>query len=181
MTAILRRNILLLALLLSLSGCGFQLRGDFNPPATAMPIHIVAEKAPYIATALKNSLEDQGIELFDRSACVKLKPAAACVPQTRIFLRHEELRQRNLSISSITQRLQEVELHYSVEMELRDKQDHILMPPRRFEFQRDFSYDESAPLATAAEAEYLREELRHDMLTTLIRTVRVVLTADAEK
>jgi LPS-assembly lipoprotein len=165
----------MLTALLSVSACGFKLRADFKPPASAMPIQIIPARAPLISRALNESLEDQGVELFDRRKCPKDKPASACVPQTKVYLRNEKMERRRLSVSSITQRLMEIEMIYRVEMEVRDSKDKVLMPPRTFEFQRDFSYDEDAPLATTAEAEYLRDELYKDMLDSIQRTLRILL------
>ncbi len=169
---------------LGLSACGFQLRGSVDLPASMSPVQIISERdTTQLKQALTARLQQAGVKVLDNLARCRrqledaTQAEAACTPQTVIYLRDNAITQRNLNIaSSVQQRMIEVEIKQTVAIEIHDAQAKVLVEPRYISLQRKLFYDERAPLALTTETQRVQRELQEDVLGTITRLLRVVLS-----
>jgi LPS-assembly lipoprotein len=149
-------------LIISLSSCGFHLRGyaDFDFSL----LHIESESADEMAKALKQRLMDKGIHVVPR----------ANMAQAVVSLRNEKVDRRVLSISSTSGRLEEFELNYHVEMAVHKPDGTVLIEKQVFSLLRDHLFDETAVLAMGIEEEVLREDMFRETLEQIIRRLQIL-------
>lgn len=159
-----KETILLLGvtLILSISACGFSLRGS---GALHLPsLYIQSEWADRITNEIKRILSEDGIALAP----------SAKTAQVIVYLRHEVIDKRVLSVSAISGKLEEVELNYRVELEARQPDETVVLKKQLLSLLRDYSFDAHAVLAMGTEEEVLREELFQDMVAQVVRRLRAI-------
>jgi LPS-assembly lipoprotein len=145
-----------------LSGCGFHLRG--NADFDFSLLHIQSESADEIAKELKQRLQDKGVVMVPN----------ANLAQAVVYLRNEKVDTRVLTISSTSGRLEEFELNYHVEMEVRKPDDTVLIEKQVFSLLRDHLFDETAVLAMGTEEEVLRQDMFRDTVEQIIRRLQML-------
>lgn len=148
------RNILLATLLLTLSACGFHMRGVANLPFQSVYITGKASIAP----DLKKSLTGSGI---------KVTPTEEGA-QVLVELLGEQQAKRILSLSG-TGKVREYELTYRMSYRIRDAVDPEWGPEQEVEMHRDFSYDDTKLLAKTFEETRLENDMRTEVVREIIR------------
>lgn len=156
------RTILLLFCALSLSSCGFQLRGtgDFQFKS----IYVKSEAADKISNEIKQLLTDEQVTLA----------ANETEAQIILHLQNETLDRRTITVSAGVERIEEIELNYHVEVEVHAPDNTPLLQKRAIDLVRDYSFDNQAMLAMDTEEQTLREDLLQDMTMQIMRILRVV-------
>ncbi len=156
------RTVSLLAWLLIVGACGFQLRTEPRvPPQMARTYIDTVDSYSLFYRNLRRELQAAGVELVDN-------PADA----TATFrILSDETDQRVLSVSARNVP-REYEVYYSVYYELRSGGETLLQPQLQTAT-RDYRYDETRVLGKASEEELLRRSLASD----LVRTVLVQLSS----
>jgi len=149
-------------LIVYLSGCGFHLRGDADFYFSLL--HIQSESADKIAKELKRRLQDKGVVMVPN----------ANLAQAVVYLRNENVDRRVLTISSTSGRLEEFEINYHVEMEVRKPDDTVLIEKQVFSLLRDHLFDETAVLAMGTEEEVLRQDMFRDTVEQIIRRLQIL-------
>lgn len=164
LSILLKETILLLGvvLILSISACGFSLRGSGSLPLPVL--YLQSEQADRITNEIKRILSEDGISLA---------PSAQAA-QVVVYLRHEVLDKRVLSVSAVSGKLEEVELNYRLELEARRPDETVVLKKQLLSLLRDYSFDIHAVLAMGAEEEVLREELFQDMIAQVVRRLRAI-------
>ncbi len=157
-------RFLLLALLLLLSACGFQLRGEARlPPAMAETWLAVPDRSSPFARDLSLRLRANEIDVVDergeRSAVLRIHS--------------ERMRSEPLTISGQA-RVREFVLIFDLEFELLDAAGEVLIARESLRLTREYSFDEQAILAASREEEFLRADLREAMVSTLIRRLEAM-------
>jgi LPS-assembly lipoprotein len=151
-------NILVLAAIgMALSACGFHLRGDADlPPAMERTNLALADENGELGRALRPLLESAGADL------VSAEEAGATLVVSRDHMEREILTVGRQA------RVSEFQLRYQVDFSLRDAAGEALMSERSLELTRDFTFDEASVLGKANEEELLREELYGDMARLIL-------------
>lgn len=156
------RQVIGFICLLLLSGCGFQLRGNYGFQFTSA--YIQTEAADLVANEVSRHLSDAGVK-------ITTTPKEA---QIVVFLRNERVDRRVLSVSVKSGKMQEVELNGRAELEVRQPDDKVLIEKRLLSLLRDYSFDETAVLAMGNEEEVLRLELLRDLVAQVLRSLQAI-------
>lgn len=148
------------ALCLSLSACGFQLRGavTIDPGLSPMGVEAARAGSPLLPP-LRRALADGGVELA--------KPGSQVASLLRI---HAEETGERVIVVTAQGRPREVELFHLVEFELVGPEG-VLIERRTVVRTREYAVDERDILGKIHEASALRDALRRDMVTALVRRV----------
>jgi LPS-assembly lipoprotein len=153
--------IALVALLgLSLSGCGYQLRGTQGLPADLAQAYVKARTAK-----LDNILS----ELIASSGAtrVSLRTDASLI----IIVDDEELSERLLSVDPNTGKAREFEVSYSVQFQV-DAAGRNLIPRQRLRIVRDYVFDGDAVIGKSRERGVLQSEMRQDIARQIFNRIR---------
>lgn len=149
--------ILTLCLVVTLAGCGFQMRGSYQLPPQLQQASIAAPQFSEIADQLRERFTLAGVELIDAQANV-----------TAIEIVRDSLTRRTLSLSASGQ-VAEYELIYTV--------DYLLRAPNKaakslqVEVFRDYQDDPNFALAKTREREVLVAEMREQAAQRVLRQV----------
>ena len=151
------RNLALVAVVLLLAACGFQLQGRRVMPASLASLHLDAvDEQSDFTRALRVALKASGTRLVAGTA------DGAVVRITR-----DQLIERVLSVD--TRNIPtDFELTYKVEVQVRAG-GRELLAPEPFELSRIYSFDEHKLLAKEREKAILREALARDMASVVTR------------
>lgn len=155
------RNSLLLSLLLVVSGCGFHPRGQVEVPDNLRSVSI-SGISPYseFAVALKRALVSNGINVVEGGG------------QAVIKLSGLNYDRRVLTVSSVSGKVREYELHYSVQMTVVDNRGQTLLTPHRLRQVRDYVFNENDVLGKSSEEAQLRKEMEADLIQQLLRRLQ---------
>ncbi len=156
------KNLVVILLYTLITSCGFQLRGEATFNFTSL--HLQAETAPRVAQAVTQNLQEKGIQMTTT-------PKEA---QVVLYLGHETVESRTLSVSAISGKMEEIELNVRVEMEIKRSDGTVLSEQQTISLLRDYSFDETAVLAMGAEAEVLQEELFREIVAQVIRRLQAI-------
>lgn len=152
-------HILILAFVLALSACGFQMRGTAD----------LAFKNLYMQGAnltvkkdLIRSLKVNGVTVVDDPEKAEL-----------LLDLISERREQNILSLSGGGVVREFELVYKVNFRLRNPQSEVWGPVQLIEGRRDYSYDDTQLLAKQFEEERLFEDMRNDAIREIMRLLVV--------
>jgi LPS-assembly lipoprotein len=147
----------MLAVVLMLAGCGFQLQGRRVMPPVLSNLHIEAvDDQSDFTRALRAALMASGSRLVKA-------PAA---DGTTVRIARDELIERVLSVDARNIPT-DFELTYKVEVEVRAGGQELMTVEE--ELSRNYSYDERKQLAKEREKDILREALARDMASVVTR------------
>ncbi|RUO56028.1 LPS-assembly lipoprotein LptE [Pseudidiomarina homiensis] len=155
------RNLVLTLTLLSvvsLAGCGFQLRGSYQLPPQLQQASISAPQFSEVAEQVRERFTLAGVEVL----------ASSSNQYANIDIVRDSLTRRTLSLSASGQ-VAEYELIYTV--------DYVLRAPQRaekalqVEVFRDYQDDPNFALAKTREREVLVAEMREQAAQQLLRQV----------
>ena len=155
--------ILVAAALISLAGCGFQLRG-------ASPLHFktVYVDAP-IAAYQRNTMADRLRKLLN-AAGVQVPPSSKEAELT-LKLGEEQRAKTILSLTSAG-RVAEYRLEMNLSYQAESATGQQRLPPTKLKFIRDLTYDDNQYLAKAAEEDFLYHSMEEDAAQQIMRHLR---------
>ncbi len=160
---------LLLILALTLSACGFHLRGKIALPADLGPVRVVSS-TPYspLAEALARGLRDSG--------AVPAPEGAKEVATLQVL--SERWDDQPISIDQFG-RGQEYSLRYAAIFVFRRGDGTVLVPQQAVELSRDYVSPPLNVTGTTTEREIIADELRREMASAILRRVDGVLGTEA--
>ena len=147
-----------LILALTLTSCGFHLRGSENLPFETL--YIQDSGAQGIAHDLRKALKSNGVTLA----------SSAESAQASLELMSENLEKRILSLSG-NGTVREYELIYRVTFRVHGQGGTLWGRPQTVEQRRDFSYNDSALLSKGAEETRLNNDMRSEAVREVLRRV----------
>jgi LPS-assembly lipoprotein len=156
-------SILITVLTLSLSACGFHMRGSSVDSLGASSIYIQAGNAVEIAAQLRSRLVLDEVTIADAPSKADLV----------ITLNSEQFDRRVLSVDANTGKVREFELGYEVTLSA-THQGREILATQKLELLRDFTFDETAVLGTFQEEAVLRRELAEDAADMALRRIQAV-------
>lgn len=152
------RFIIVLISLLTLSGCGFQLRGHCSLPSELRVLYIQSND-PY------GSFTKQVKQAFLARNTI-LAYCAARAPVTLDIL-NDQVSHQTLSISASTQLIQ-YQLTYLVIYQLLDRNGQVIQPPQAITTTRTYSVNINQMLAGGDAQAQLIQEMRRDVIFQLM-------------
>jgi LPS-assembly lipoprotein len=151
------------ALLATLTGCGFHLRGDVTyPPAMARTYIEAADRYTPFYRKVRAALRDGGVQVTD-------SPAGAGAV---LHILEDESGQRVLSVSA-RNTPREFDVYYVVRYSL-DIAGRQALPAQQLALNRDYTYDETLVLGKDAESELIRQALADDLVGVVTRRLSSV-------
>ncbi|QOW18912.1 hypothetical protein INQ41_09520 [Lysobacter ciconiae] len=162
------RRLLPLALVLTVSACGFQLRDALTLPADLDPVKVVS-KSRYspLADRLQQSLTRAGAT-----------PASAAERNAAVLeIKAERWGDTPLSVDA-RGRAQEFSLRYAVVFEMRNGDGTVLVPQQNIELSRDYISVPNNSIGTEGEREILVRELQREMAASILRRIDAAGSVD---
>jgi len=158
------RRLMLIGLLLSLSACGFQLRGEARLPVAMDQTHLSAsDRTSAFVRELERLLTANGVTLVDSG----IDSAASLV------IAGQRMRREALTIAGDA-RVREFVLIFEVTLSVTDGAGRALIPEETLRLSRDYSFDEQEILAATREEEFLRADLRQSMAARVMRRLEAI-------
>jgi len=151
------RLLVSLALLATLAGCGFQLRGAQTMPFPSLYV-AMAENSVITADLKRYIRAHNATELM-----ANRNDAAA------VLIQEPENRQRIALSYNSAGRVREVQLQYRTRFLLQTPQGKPLATPMEIYLTRDVTYDDNQVLSKAQEEELLWQDMQRDLVQQLIR------------
>lgn len=145
----------LLALLLLLTGCGFQLRGMVSIPESLRLVHIVSAQDSALVRTLEDNLRVNGVQL---SAEAPL----------RIEILDEHHSRRTLSLDRGA-RAAEYELRSEVVFRVVDAEGVERLSERRLYSERSYAVDADNITASESQEPILRRQMQQDLAQQIVR------------
>ena len=160
MTALRLTILFLFASLLTC--CGFHLRGNVDLPANYQRMAIEGV-SPYsdVGVKLKSGLQANGVQVVEAAGA-----------QCSLKLSQVSDQRRLLSVSAVSGKTAEYELHYSLMMSVRDRQGNVLVSEQPLQLLRDYVHDQNNVLATDNEEAQLRKDMERDMVGQILRRLQ---------
>lgn len=154
---------LIVTLMLSLTACGYHLRGAIDIPEQMKLVYLDGASG-MLAKEFKSSMRASGGELVSSAS------------QAGVVIRvlKDDLRRRVLSLSNIG-KANEFELNYIVRFMLLDAQGKVLMEEQEMEINRDYFNDQQDILAKNNEEAVIREEIYRQAVRTIVGRAQAVL------
>jgi LPS-assembly lipoprotein len=145
-----------------LSGCGFHLRGAVDLPANYQRMAIEGV-SPYseLGQKLKRGLQANGVNVVEAAGA-----------QVILKLSEVSYQRRLLSVSALSGKTAEYELHYSLKMSVRDRQGNVLVPEQPLQQLRDYVFDQGNVLATGNQEAQLRKDMERDLVDQILRRLQ---------
>lgn len=145
-----------------LSGCGFHLRGAVDLPANYQRMAIEGV-SPYsdLGLKLKRDLQANGVEVVEAAGA-----------QVILKLSQVSYQRRLLSVSALSGKTAEYELHYSLKMSVRDRQGNVLVPEQPLQQLRDYVFEQGNVLATGNQEAQLRKDMVRDLVSQILRRLQ---------
>lgn len=153
---IMSRLLLSLTMLATLSGCGFQLRGDYQLPPNLDSMALRSNVSKELASQMEQRLVHSGINVVESGSSYQLA------------LLSDKLERRTLSLFESGQ-VAEYELLYQVNYQLL-KDDQVLVE-RTAEVARDYQDDPNFALAKTREREMLVNEMRAEASRIILQQI----------
>lgn len=154
------RNSLLWVSLITLTACGWHLRGT-GPDALAERVQKIAVRdstVPEVGAQVRLILRRSGVSLVgDANA------------QAILSLSRERYDTRVLSVDPDTGKATEYEVGYQIMVSVTRPDGTVLLAPEALELNRDYTFDETAVLGKYAEENLLRNEIRVEAAESIVR------------
>ena len=153
-----------LVLAVTLSACGFQLRGSHLEELKDSRVYVKSSGAKKLADEVKRQLE------FAEVAVVQ-DPGQA---QYVIEVMNERFDRKVLSVSADTGKVEEYELTYNSLLTVTGPEGNVLLKNEPVTAQRDYTFDEDSVLGKFDEEKKLREEITRHAADSVLRRFRTV-------
>ena len=154
-----------LILLVSVTACGFHLRGQLELPAAMAATYIETNGVNAdLVKRLRNSLKSNG------AVVTANRTEATAV----LRLLNDSYDRRVLSVGG-GRKIREIELHYAIRFELAEVGGDRLVAPQTVELFRDYTYDEDDILGKQGEEANIREDMIREAGDRVLRIIQATL------
>jgi LPS-assembly lipoprotein len=155
MSRVVKASLLLMSLL-SLAACGFHLRQNAALPPSMQRVHVTTSNIN-LQRSLERSLVASGIAVENHKGA---DVAELTIPVAQFST-------DTLTVSGQA-RVTEYTVRYQVQFDVHDGVGQPLVPHQRIDMQRDFSYDATNTIGTAAQVEAIQSALNDDMVQAIL-------------
>jgi len=157
------KNIFLLILVVSISACGYQLRGKIDLPEGLKSIYLQGGSRQ-LKKIIKKTLRSSGGQLVGAIGDAGLI----------IHVVKEKMDRRVMSLSS-TGRANEYELIYKLDFTLLDKEGKALSKLQRIEISKHYFNNQDEVLGKNNEEDVIRDEMYRKSVQSIVNRSRIVL------
>ncbi|MFZ5503443.1 MAG: LPS assembly lipoprotein LptE [Pseudomonadota bacterium] len=151
------KRIFCLVMLLALSACGFQLRGEANLPFATLYLESANSESPLL-DELRRNMEINKVNLVSRAEDAEV-----------VLNIISEAPDKQILTLGGTGRVNEFQLRYRVALRAYDKAQQELITDEEILLQRDFQYDDTQILAKEAEEALLVRSMYSEMAQRIVR------------
>ena len=156
--------VAILLLTLTLSACGFHLRGQANLPPEMARTHIEGlGEYSELGRDLRRLLEGSGVQVVESA-----EQATAILDVIT-----NQASRRVLSVQG-GGKVQEYELIQRLVFSVRTTDGRVLLPPQELKLDREYLYDRLDPLASGSQEGEIREEMQRDIMQLLMRRLQAL-------
>ncbi len=154
----------LVAIVLALAACGFQLRGEANLPADLQHVHIT------ISDPFSPLGRDVGAALTRAGATVENAPGDGIA----------EIDLGNVSLAPVVRSVganalvNEFSMVYHVELNIRTSAGKTLLPTQVIEHTRDYTFDQTQAIGSNAEQDEIKKGMEREMVQAVMRKIEAV-------
>ena len=154
---------LLILLLLSLAGCGFQPRGSSGLPED-MAVTYIQGAQPWteIHQDFRDALEDRGVTVTEE------RSEATAV----LRILKQEFRSDLLTVD-IGGRVQELQYVQMIRFQVEARDQQVLVPEQAVTARRDFVFNKTEILAKERESQFVRQALQRDVVNLAMLRIMV--------
>ncbi|MBL1321253.1 MAG: hypothetical protein COA63_009370 [Methylophaga sp.] len=150
--------------MLAIAGCGFQLRGSANIPASLQTMYVQGVNMQQgLGLELKRGLTRNGVSV------VKEYQQSSAV----LTILDNKFERRVLSVGSDA-KVSEYELHGIVTFKVTDSDSQVLLELGQVEAQRDYQFDQNQVLGKDEEERLLKEQLNQQLVQSILRRLSVL-------
>lgn len=158
------RNLLLIALVSVLAGCGFQLRGSADSVAVLTALDVSATQTyGELVTNVERTLTQQGIAVNPEGGA-----------DYRLHLLGERATRRSVSTTNQVS-VAEYVLLLAVDFELFDRAGDRLLPLTTISVERVYSFDRGSFVGSSEEEALLSREMQADIIQQILRRLEASL------
>lgn len=155
-----KTRIILLLLIISLSACGFHLRGTQQKSKVAVSkVYLVNTGATTVINEVRSLIASAGAKVVSSRAEAEFI----------LRLEREFYEQTVLSVSADTGKVEQYQVTISVYMNLEDASGKALISSEEIRLAKDYTFDEDAVLGKIEEESVIREELAREAAAQVIR------------
>lgn len=158
------RRLFIVALLATLSGCGFHLRGSVSLP-------MVMERTLVTGVASYGELAREIEAGLLQGEAQRVADGAQAT--ARLSVVRDEFDRRVLSVDA-GGKVSEYELNYQLTFSLHDAEGRLLLGEQTVSLSRDFAFDSASVLGKGEEETLLRSELRRAAVQQMFRRLHHV-------
>jgi LPS-assembly lipoprotein len=164
LTTSIMRLLVCAALLALLTACGFHPRGELQLPPNLGPVKVQASD-PY------SSLGDILARALERAGA---HDASGDANTATLRIAGEVFKEGPLSVDNFS-RVREYVITYTVNFEFTAADGSVLTPLQEVKLERNFTYDDTHALGSAAEQGTIHDELQRDMAASILRHIGIAL------
>ncbi len=150
------RSIIIIALTMALSACGFQLRGSHVLPGDLNKLYVQAPNN--LADEVRIFLEGTDTQLMNQ------RKGADVI----LSLSNARYDRRVLSVDPDTGKEREFEISYSLDYHAKGSNGKILLNTKHLTIRRDYVFDRDAIIGKSREEGVLRAEMRRDAVRQIL-------------
>ena len=158
------RYTIIIYICLSLSGCGFQLRGSNLEALQNSSVYVRSNGADRLANEVKRQLRNADI----------IPVNSAEKAEYIITLSNENFIRTVLSVSPETGKVEEYEMSYSATMSITSSQGKTLVNSEPILAERDYTFDEDAVLGKFTEETVLQKDIANQAAAAVLRRLQVI-------
>jgi LPS-assembly lipoprotein len=159
------RRLVISVIVMTLAGCGFQLRGAANLPYDTL--HVAAAPTSTFATQVRRAV------MSGSQTKVVDNPKEA---QATLHILGEA-REKSILALSGGGRVREFQLRYRVQYRVADKDNKELRAPTQILLHRDFSFNDTDTLSKESEEALLYRDMQSDAVNQLLRQLQATRAA----
>ena len=158
-------NFLIAILLISISSCGFHLRGTQQGVETNISsVFVINANASAVSRQVRTQLSLSGIDITTSSGEAELS----------VQLSDPSIVQSILSVSAITGKVEEYQILLSVRMTVSDKARNERITNQLIRITRDYAFDDQAVLGSESERQSLVDEMTIQAAAQVIRRINTL-------
>jgi LPS-assembly lipoprotein len=151
------RACLVVAATAMLAACGFHLRQSAALPPGMQKIHLTVVGGGRLERDLSRALENSGATVVEK----------ASADSAELSITSNTFRTDSLTVSG-TARVTEYAVRYHVEFVAKGPDGTVIVAPQAVDMSREFSYDATNTIGTAAQTEELQRSLIGDMVQSIL-------------
>ena len=165
------RTTLLTAALLTLTACGFHMRGEVVLPSGLQRVHVqIADPFSPLKRDLEAALKRGGATIEENPGADVADVIISAVSIGPVA--------RSVGANAY---VNEFSMVYHVELQITDAKNKVLIPKQVIEHSREFTFDQTQAIGTTAEQDEIKKEMERDMVQTIVRKVDAAAKLEAKQ